>query len=147
VNQQTNPHNEPSEKPRIYGVIGVAWLDGKFLAIKRSPWVKAPGCWCFPGGGIETGESETAALFREIQEELGVDCEIVGKLWQSVTPWNVALAWWQIVLPNTKLQLQAEEVSEAVWLTPAELLAKEQLLESNRDFLSAWASGEFEMTI
>lgn len=30
-------------------------------------------CWVIPGGGVKDGESEIEALYREIQEEVGLD--------------------------------------------------------------------------
>ncbi len=49
--------------------------DGKILFGKKDP--KKGGvyadCWHLPGGGIEVGESETAALAREMREEVGID--------------------------------------------------------------------------
>lgn len=80
-----------------------------------------------------------------MREELGVECRIIGKLWHSEIFSHVSLAWWQIELPETTLQLQVEEVAEAVWLTPAELWAKDKLLESNQNFLTAWTNGEFRI--
>ena len=76
------------------GVVAVIVDQGRLLVIRRSRHVVAPGAYCFPGGAIESGESETAALIREIQEELGVCVRPLRPLWQSITPWNVHLTWW-----------------------------------------------------
>lgn len=44
-----------------------------FLLARRSPQRKSyPGCWSFPGGHVEEGESLAGALVREINEELAV---------------------------------------------------------------------------
>ena len=48
----------------------------RVLLCHRSPardWF--PNCWDLPGGHIEPGESESEALARELQEELGVVLE------------------------------------------------------------------------
>ena len=38
------------------------------------------GMWQFPQGGIDTGETPTEALFRELEEEIGTDqIEVVGE--------------------------------------------------------------------
>lgn len=47
--------------------------EGRVLLVHRSPNRRAyPNVWDLPGGHIETGETELAALTREIHEELGV---------------------------------------------------------------------------
>jgi len=45
--------------------------SGRVLAAQRPPGKAQAGCWEFPGGKIEPGESAVAALAREINEELG----------------------------------------------------------------------------
>jgi 8-oxo-dGTP diphosphatase len=53
-------------------VVGAALVDdGRVLVAQRSggPF---DGCWEFPGGKVEPGEGDLAALVRECQEELGV---------------------------------------------------------------------------
>ena len=46
------------------------------------------------GGEIEPGESECAAVVRELQEELRVKVTPLQRVWQSVTANQVGLAWW-----------------------------------------------------
>lgn len=53
-------------------VVGAAILRGRrCLVAQRSDTMAEPGCWEFPGGKIEPGESPAEALVREISEELG----------------------------------------------------------------------------
>jgi (d)CTP diphosphatase len=108
--------------------------------------VVAPRAYCFPGGAIEPGESEENALVREICEELGASIRPIRRIWQSVTPWDVALAWWhgeldtaQAITPNPA------EVESVHWLTPDQMTGLSGLLESNHDFLDALAAGEIEL--
>ena len=76
------------------GVVVVVLRDERFLVIRRSQHVRAPGTHCFPGGHIEPGESESDAARRELLEELAVETTPLRLLWRSITPWNVELAWW-----------------------------------------------------
>lgn len=46
--------------------------DGRIFAAKRGPNQSHAGCWEFPGGKVEPGESHQEALARELYEELGV---------------------------------------------------------------------------
>ena len=84
------------DDPGRRGVVGVVVRDGRMLVIRRSRSVVAPLVYCFPGGGIEAGESEEEALVREFREEVGVAVRPVRRLWQCVTAWKVDLAWWLV---------------------------------------------------
>ncbi len=54
-------------------VVGALVRDGRVLLAHRRPDKRAyPDVWELPGGLIEAGESELAALTRELDEELGV---------------------------------------------------------------------------
>jgi 8-oxo-dGTP diphosphatase len=124
--------------------VGTAVREGRLLVIRRSQAVEAPGAYCFPGGAIEPGESEEAALVREFREELHAPAHPVRRLWRSVTSWEVELTWWLVALADGAVLVpQAREVESFHWLTPQEMLALPQLLESNRHFLEAGSSGSF----
>jgi 8-oxo-dGTP diphosphatase len=55
-------------------VVAAALLDpGRGILMQQRPPGKAhSGLWEFPGGKVEPGESPSAALAREIEEELGI---------------------------------------------------------------------------
>ena len=126
------------------GVVAVIFHGGRFLVIRRSQHVRAPGAYCFPGGAIEAGESEPDAVRREMQEELGCDVIPVRRLWRSRTSWEVDLTWWLAELKEgEELRPNPAEVDSCHWLTVEELTKLPQLLSSNRDFLDRWQAGVF----
>jgi 8-oxo-dGTP diphosphatase len=49
--------------------------DGLVLIQQRPAGKHHAGLWEFPGGKVEPGESPTAALVRELREELGVEVD------------------------------------------------------------------------
>lgn len=53
---------------------------GKILICQRSPRMKLPLKWEFPGGKIEKGESKEACLIREIKEELDIEIAVQSGL-------------------------------------------------------------------
>jgi 8-oxo-dGTP diphosphatase len=53
-------------------VAAVIERDGLMLAARRTGPPALAGRWEFPGGKVEGGESDAAALVRECREELGV---------------------------------------------------------------------------
>ncbi len=119
--------------------------DGRLLVIRRAAGVIAPLTYCFPGGGLEPGESEAAALVREIREEIAVTVHPVRRVWQCCTAWNVELAWWLARLPDGAEPVpNPAEVASIHWFTPAEMAAQPALLPSNREFLDLVLAGQID---
>lgn len=118
------------------GVVAVILRGGRFLVIRRSHEVRAPRAICFPGGGIEPGETQSQALRRELREEL--DCEIIPRrhLCHTVTAWHVALDWWLCDLAaNVRPTPNPAEVESIHWLTADEIRNHPDVLSSNLVFL------------
>jgi 8-oxo-dGTP diphosphatase len=77
---------EAPQRPQL-AVSAVIFREGKVLLLRRA---KSPGngFWSLPGGRVEFGESLHTALTREVEEEAGLEIDIV------------ALAGWREVLPG-----------------------------------------------
>jgi 8-oxo-dGTP diphosphatase len=131
-----------ADLPRRRGVVAVVRRADKFLVIRRSQHVRAPGMHCFPGGAIEPGESEGEAVCREMSEELSLVATAKKLLWRSVTAWNVELAWWLVEIDVAAEPIaNPAEVESFFWLSAAEIRGLAELLASNVEFLDAWETG------
>jgi mutator protein MutT len=58
---------------RVIVVAAVIEREDRFLVTRRQHGVHLAGFWEFPGGKVANGESHSAALCREIHEELDVE--------------------------------------------------------------------------
>lgn len=121
-------------------VVGAAILHrGRVLAACRSAPAELAGGWEFPGGKVEPGESEAAALVRECHEELGATVRPVRRLpgaWPLARGY-VLHVWLADLVAGEPRALQdhsalrwlgSGEVSGLDWLAPdrpaAELVAR-----------------------
>jgi A/G-specific adenine glycosylase len=78
--QEIIPAPKTLRSERIEVVVAVIERKGRVLLQERPAGGLLAGLWEFPGGKVEPGESLTAALRREIREELGVPIEAVRRL-------------------------------------------------------------------
>jgi len=67
-----------AERSLVQVAVGVlVRTDGSFLLTSRPEGKAYAGYWEFPGGKLEAGETVAQALYRELQEEIGItiqDC-------------------------------------------------------------------------
>ena len=131
---ETRPNSIPAR-----GVVAVAMRGSQFLVIRRSALVRAAGMLCFPGGGIEPGETEPEGICREMREELNVEITPVSRIWSSTTDWNITLSWWKVRLAESETPIpNPSEVLSFAWMTSDEIRRQSQVLSSNLQFLDYW---------
>ncbi|XVQ12779.1 NUDIX hydrolase [Spirillospora sp. CA-255316] len=99
--------------------------SGRLLLIRRGR-APAAGTWSVPGGRVEPGESDEAAVIREMREETGLEVA-VGRLVGTVErpgPGGVTYEIHDYEVTARGGALRAgDDAAEARWLTPAELRA------------------------
>ncbi|MBF8193944.1 (deoxy)nucleoside triphosphate pyrophosphohydrolase [Nonomuraea sp. K274] len=92
---------------------------GRVLAAQRAEPAALAGGWEFPGGKVDPGEDEVAALIRECREELGVEVAVgerVGDEWPLSA--GYALRVWLCSLASGVPE--AREHLALRWLGPGE---------------------------
>jgi ADP-ribose pyrophosphatase YjhB (NUDIX family) len=108
--------------PRKRVSAGVLFTDrGRVLLVEP---VSKP-YWDLPGGVVEAGESPHAAAGREVKEELGITVA-VGRLLvvdfmpprPDLTEALMLVYSGGVLLPDTEIHVQAEEVRSWAWCTP-----------------------------
>lgn len=116
---------------------------GRLLLIKRGhePGV---GLWSIPGGRIEPGESDVAALVREVREETGLDV-VAGRLLGVVQRPGLAggvadIRDYVAVVTGGEL-MAGDDAADARWLDPAAVAlmdAAGQLTSGLAEALTSW---------
>jgi 8-oxo-dGTP diphosphatase len=105
-------------------VAGAMIEDGRVLLCHRSPsrrWY--PDVWDLPGGHVETGETPTDALRRELHEELGVSVHSLSRhpLHRVCTPEFEMEIWPVTRWHGTPANLAPEEHDAIAWFAADDL--------------------------
>jgi 8-oxo-dGTP diphosphatase len=122
---------------RIDVVAAVVRRDDAILVTRRPDRPGRPGQWEFPGGKVEPGEDEPAALRREIREELGCEVEVGALVLRHAHRYpdlEVELAFYACVLPADAVP-QPLGVAEIAWARIG-TLASYDFLEADRAVLA-----------
>ena len=104
----------------------IDYRNGKILIAKRLNSGEMGGRWEFPGGKIESGESFSQAICREIKEEFGCKVQVFEQLAEgtfihsgkecSVTAFRVSFDNDGITAPY-----ELTEHTETKWVNPSEI--------------------------
>jgi len=120
-------------------VVAAALYDeqGRVLIAQRPQGKHLEGRWEFPGGKVARGESEAAALTRELREELGIEVAESSpfmRLTHCYSDRSVELSMWIVErFAGVPRGLDGQLLR---WVPPEELV-EEDLLEADRPFIDA----------
>jgi 8-oxo-dGTP diphosphatase len=134
---ERSPSHASPDNP-VVGILGIIRRGDRLLMIQRAQGVRAPLMWCFPGGHIEPGETQTQALVREMREELNVDV-LPGEYLMTQTKHGgrLVLHCWSATIPAGEPTPTPAEIAAIVWMTPAEVRAKRGVLPGTTAILDA----------
>ena len=99
---------------------------GSLLFIKRAV-EPGLGCWCFPGGFLNYGETPEQALKRETLEETALNIQVKGIL--AVFPMEgrgmpvpgIVLAYRALCLGNPNAARAGDDAADIRWCKPTDL--------------------------
>ncbi len=101
-------------------VAAIIECSGKILLAQRSSGSELSGYWEFPGGKVETGETQSEALRRELREELSIDAQIGDYIASSelaLSEKHIVLHAWQVQAFTGELTLHRCH-AQLAWVTP-----------------------------
>ncbi|MGE3975144.1 MAG: NUDIX domain-containing protein [Bdellovibrionales bacterium] len=107
----------------------------RFLLGKRSPKkAVGPNYWCPISGKIEPGESEEAAVIREVQEELGIVVRPLKKITEfDIAERSARLHWWLSEIISGEPCLNNDENVELRWVTIEEMAKLTPIFQEDID--------------
>jgi 8-oxo-dGTP diphosphatase len=95
--------------------------DGRVLAAQRTRPPELAGRWELPGGRVEPGEDERAAVVRELREELGTEVEPGERIGTDLPIAIGTLRVYRARLVPGAAEPVAREHAALRWVSPAEL--------------------------
>lgn len=129
---------------RVRVVAGLFTRGDEVLVQQRPPGKSLGLLWEFPGGKVEPGESDEAALARECSEELGVSCTVGEWLWSTVYEYPhlaVELVLYRAQLPEGA-KPHPHEAQQLAWVDRRRL-AELPFCDADVPLLPLLAEGRF----
>lgn len=107
----------------VSGVVVAAAIvrEGRLLAARRTAPPELAGRWELPGGKVKAGEQDTAALVREIREELGMTVTLGARVGADWPLPRGVLRVWLATLEAGETPVPLEQHDLLQWLAPHEL--------------------------
>jgi mutator protein MutT len=113
----------------IISVVAIVVFDRssqKYLIVRRAPDQSGAGFWEFPGGKVEQGETESEALVREVEEELGFtvkpsDLHFLMRSQHAYPAKSVEIAFYLYEV-NQALSFRLVDHDESTWCEARNLL-------------------------
>ncbi|SRR6266550_2144990 len=117
--------------------------DGKILLLHRSGHGSHPGTWGLPGGKVDPGETDLAAIIREMYEEIGLraqphELELLGDFLFDFPEVELHFPAFRLVLNHLPtLKLDPREHDGYRWITAEAYYAmpKSELIHGSHDLL------------
>jgi 8-oxo-dGTP diphosphatase len=120
--------------------------DRRILIGQRRRGDTSPLKWEFPGGKIEQGETDEAALARELREELGATlvksvpiARVVHKYAETATPLEIRF----FAAELESVEVHGTAFEQTAWVLPREL-SEYDFLTANRELLANLATGRIK---
>lgn len=119
--------------------------EGRFLVVETTD-LKGNVVWTFPKGLLKEGERSQEAALREVEEETGYRCRILGELPKAEYWFRHGgqlvkkTVRWFLMEPVEQTGSHDWEVRSVAWLTPEEALAR-LTYASDRDLVHAALGG------
>lgn len=132
------------------GVAGIVTNSrGEWLVVQKR-YGGLNGKWSLPAGFVEGTETVDQAVLREIREETGIDATVIqligfrsGVIKEKISD-NMAIFYLKPLDDNQLPNPQLEELYEAKWMTPEQLLADERTTSMIKVFLKVNQEAGFE---
>jgi 8-oxo-dGTP diphosphatase len=127
--------------PPIVVVAAVIERNGDFLLTRRIAGTHLEGLWEFPGGKRHAGESDEAALRRELLEELDVEADVSQKIFEVSHAYpdrTVELRFYRCRLHGIPRPILGQEMQ---WVARAEL-GKLSFPPADRELIAMLSQGD-----
>lgn len=142
-----------SRKERGNVWLGVAGIvintKGEWLVVQKR-YGGLNGKWSLPAGFVEGTETVDQAVLREIKEETCIDAEVIqligfrsGVIKEKISD-NMAIFFLRPLDPEQVPDPQLDELYEARWMTPEQLLEDERTTSMIKVFLKVNQEAGFE---
>ena len=130
------------KKNEVLRVVALCWQhlpSGRYLLARRKEGSRGAGEWEFPGGKVESGESDERALVREIEEELGFTLDqgrlhFLGKHTHPYPQRLIEINLWGYSSAELPV-LQLTDHDRADWFSRVEIESL-RLSEGDKSFIS-----------